>query len=317
MADGTIIQQGSFTSTGVNETLQLRSDVDWIRVYNYTQMAATNNGYGYEYHWQDGMTTNGMIYYHPAGDHTSAINIGANLFLKVDSSAQTLSAPVAITAGTDATQPVYSTGSTAGLADGDIVRISGTDHTDIDGLDFTIDTVVANTSFRLANTLQQSPGVVAGAAGYWRKVNYDPVFYPKRRAISNITQANPGVVTTLVDHGLTTGQKVRLKVSADNGMIELNNVAVTVTAIDASTFSIGVDTTANTAFTYPLPAAVPFTSAEVIPFGEEASSTYVNNLDDATINEAYIGIRLTGGTVGPAGNNNDVVYWVAGKSFNI
>ena len=35
----TIIQSGSFTSTGVSVDLDLRSDVDWVEVINYTQMA--------------------------------------------------------------------------------------------------------------------------------------------------------------------------------------------------------------------------------------------------------------------------------------
>lgn len=41
--DNTIIQQGKFTSTGANVTLQLRADTDWVKVYNYTQFA---NGTG-------------------------------------------------------------------------------------------------------------------------------------------------------------------------------------------------------------------------------------------------------------------------------
>jgi len=30
--DGTILQQGRFTSDGTNKVLAIRSDVDWIRV---------------------------------------------------------------------------------------------------------------------------------------------------------------------------------------------------------------------------------------------------------------------------------------------
>ena len=33
--NGTILQQGSFTSDGTAKTLDIRSDVDWMQVLNY------------------------------------------------------------------------------------------------------------------------------------------------------------------------------------------------------------------------------------------------------------------------------------------
>ena len=39
--DNTIIQQGMFTSTGSSVTVNLRSDVDWMMVYNTTEAAAS------------------------------------------------------------------------------------------------------------------------------------------------------------------------------------------------------------------------------------------------------------------------------------
>jgi hypothetical protein len=41
--DNTIMQQGSFKSTGANKILKIRSGIDWFRVVNITQAAATNN----------------------------------------------------------------------------------------------------------------------------------------------------------------------------------------------------------------------------------------------------------------------------------
>lgn len=320
MSFGTTIQQGSFTKTDDNShVLTLRSGFDWIKIVNHTQAADTNNGYGFEYFWQYGMGTTGIMKYHPAADHTVAVDEVASAFTSIDSSANPLTALVAVTAGTNATRPVYSTGSTAGLSDGDIVRITGTAHTNINGLDFMVDDVTLNTSFRLANTLSRAPGVIAGADGYWRKVKYDPIFSPRGRTIANITQANPGVVTTLVDHGYTTGDKVRLTIpagTAGGGMIELNNQTVTVTVIDSATFSIGIDTSGYTAFTYPL-AAVYYTPSMVTPVGITGTSTYVEGFDDATKNNSIIGVELSGGTTGPGGNNGDTIYWMAGKSFNI
>lgn len=63
--------------------------------------------------------------------------------------------------------------------------------------------------------------------------------------ITNITQANPGVVTS-VNHGLLTGNQILI--SDVVGMTEVNGVTFTITVLTANTFSIGVDTTAYGAY---------------------------------------------------------------------
>ncbi len=60
-------------------------------------------------------------------------------------------------------------------------------------------------------------------------------------AISAITRSNPGQVTTAVNHGFVTGQQVYL--TGVNGMTQLNGQVVTVTVVDTTNFTIGVDTT--------------------------------------------------------------------------
>ncbi len=63
--------------------------------------------------------------------------------------------------------------------------------------------------------------------------------------ISGITAANPGVVTATA-HGFSTGDVVSL--AELTGMEQLNGTTVTVTKLTADTFSIGVDTSAYTAY---------------------------------------------------------------------
>ena len=46
--------QGRFTSTGAAVTLQLRSDLDWLWVYNQTQQYAAGGGQAVECYWQRG-----------------------------------------------------------------------------------------------------------------------------------------------------------------------------------------------------------------------------------------------------------------------
>jgi len=201
--------------------------------------------------------------------------------------------------------------------------VQNTDHTNLNGLDFSVDTVVLNTSFRLANTIATAPGVVAGAAGTYRYISPNATVYnmfnPKKRVIANITQAAAGVVTTLVDHGYSTGQAIRMSVPAGYGMVELDGRLVTVTNINASTFSIDVATTGMTAFTFPLTTAVPFTHAAVIPVGVDTA--YNTSLADAQENTAFIGMILgTSSSAAialgsPGGTTNDVIKWRAGKSF--
>lgn len=57
-----------------------------------------------------------------------------------------------------------------------------------------------------------------------------------------VTKANPGVVTTDVNHGLITGQ-TDVNIAGALGMTGINGGPYTVTVIDEKTFSFGVDTT--------------------------------------------------------------------------
>jgi hypothetical protein len=335
MAYNTLIQQGDFTSDGTDKIIALRSDVDWVEVINLTNIAASDQWDGVRWYWQREMTNgDATVEFHATASQiislsTAAIGFNGATYRGIEliDSTDTFATPgaaVATTAGTNVTQPVYSTADTGTMVNGSIVRIQNTNHDNLDGLDFTVDTVTDDTSFRLANTLATAPGRIAGAGTYRliapNRTVYD-MFYPRKRVIANVTQANPGVVTTLVDHGYVTGQTVRMKVPSGSGMTELNDQLVTVTVVDASTFSIGVDTSGYTAYAFPVYTAVPYTPAQVIPVGETANATYANLLDDATLNTAFIGMILgTSATAGiaagsPGGTNGDVIKWRAGKSF--
>ena len=98
-------------------------------------------------------------------------------------------------------------------------------------------------------------------------------FIPARVAITNITQANPGVVTTDAAHYLSTGGVTRLHVPQGYGMVELNQRQVHVTVLSSTMFSIqeslvppavNIDTRGFTAFVSP---TNPRFTAEVLPIG--------------------------------------------------
>jgi len=178
-----------------------------------------------------------------------------------------------------------------------------------------------NTSFTLANDLATAPGITGQGGGVGnfaykivapnREV-YDSIF-PAKRVIANISRAASAVVTTLVDHGYSVGQKVRINVPATSGMVQMNGLEGKITAVTAGTFTVDINSTAFTAFNFPIYSIPNFTPASVIPNGD----TLTLGFDGSTRNTAIRGFVLTAGTTSPAGNNGDVIYWVAEKAADV
>jgi len=325
--------QGRFTSTGANVVIQLRSDLDWMWVKNYTVSIAAGAGTGAEFYWQRGMAQGrGLVYTKTAVTGALAVaQIAANAgFYLVDSSVNLPGPSLALTGITAGNPPVVNTANTASLSNGDIVRIFNTvGALQLGGLDFTIGALSAGVSFTLAYMAQiasANPG-----AGTFRRIPYNPYFYPSSRYITKISQATQAIVTLSVTHSYTVGQVVRLIVPTVTalayGMTALDGLQATIVAINqadadgvTNTITIDIDTTGFSAFAFPLTTAPGFTPAQVVPMGENTAEALLlgaNILGDSTVNTAYIGIQLVAGTSSPAGANNDVIYWVAGKSFSV
>jgi len=402
--DGTIIGQGSFLtnlvsltnpnsgnasrSNGNQTIIAIPSNADWVKVSNYTQYGAAganagayfngtaNANIGYEFFWQRGMAAGtGIVSYKNAATNVrSDDTLLTGGFTLYDPSGQSVGAqplignPVATTATTNVTQPVVSTGNTAGISVGTIVRLSNTAQSDVNGIDMVVSAVTANTSFTLLfanNALANVPGAIGGA-GFYRIVynGNSALFYPRRRFVTNITQAVNAQVSTSVAHGLTPGQEVRFNIPAVSGMTQLNSdpnnlnyptnsivQPIVLSVIDDYTFTININTTAYTAFTWPTIAQQPSSFPSVVPFGEDTATSLsvlgaqvptiggqqifnTNNglLADSTVNTGILGMILgTGGNgnalaapiIGPAGSvtwsagnvgTPDTLYWVAGKS---
>jgi hypothetical protein len=333
--------QGSFISTGGAQIIQLRSDVDWMYTYNYTQIAANSLSTGYQFYWQRGMAVDtGLEYESNAGG--TAVNIVALAsggFTLVNNTINTPGALVATSAISGANPPVVSTGSTAGLSTGSIVRIYNTPGAlQLGSLDFTVGTVVASTSFTLA---YMRAIVATTSAGHYAIIPYNPYFYPPTRVISKINRANSltgaydaagsyAIITLTVNHFFTVGQRVRLILPTVTttafGMPSLNQVECTIVAIDESdidgeinTITVNVNITNAGTFAWPLTTDPAFTPPQVVPVGQDSGFTQfaaASYIGDSEINEGYIGISLAGGKQSPAGQASDVIYWVAGKSVN-
>ena len=364
--------------------IQIPSGVDWLIVRDYTQSGTNGNSAaycngvanaftGYEWYWQRGMANGtGIVQYKSNGASTkngdTMVTGGFTLYDPSNQDPNALPAlgpSVVFTAITNATRPVVTTANTTGLFPGAVVRLSlQTGDTalanSVTGIDFVVGAVVANTSFTLlfaSNALANVPGLTTGT-GHWRLVNYYPMFYPRRLYVTSISQAVNATVCTAFAHGLTPGQEVRFLIPAVSGMVQLNSdqnsryIAATIlTVVDDYCFTINVDTTGFTAFTWPTVAQQPSSFPEVTPVGEDTGvslitvanqvpsigglqifNTNSGLLADSTVNTGFLGMILGtcgNGTalgtpiLGPAGSvawsagnvgTPDRLYWVAGKS---
>jgi hypothetical protein len=329
---------GRFVSTGAATFIPLPSGVDWMVVTNETVSYASGAGSGAKFEWVNGDTVGrGTIY-------TKESTIGALVpsqiavasgFYFMDTTIPTFgvlnNGSTAITAISTATPPVVTTGSTAGMATGNIVRLYDvTGANQLNGYDFSI-TVLSSTTFSLTN---MSTLGAAATAGNFRVIS-PAYFYPPERDITNIQLSSVGTVpagTTRITMGVsnvlyTVGQRVNIIVpSTVWGTIELNNVNGTIVAVgiadangSTNTIDINVNSASFTTFTFPVTGGPSFSPAQVIPLGEttaQAIASGVNVIGDATINTGQRGMLLQAGASSPAGVSTNVITWIAGKSFN-
>lgn len=322
--DGTIITMGNFTqpATAVNQIIAVPSGIDYLYIYNYTQMAASAGANGGSFYWQRGMGTNGLILSVGGAQAVTAAATAANAFTLYDPSVSTPGAAIAIT-NIDAATGIVLTGTTTGLAVGSIVRLntlSAASAQQYGGLDFSVTAINPGVSFTI---VPLTPSAAIGATTGFYRIQQPGLFYPKRRIISNITAANPAVVTTTVSHGFSVGQMVRFvvpQVTATRfGMTALDGLSGTITVVNSITsFTVDIDTSAMTAFAWPAAASVPFTPAEVIPYGDNTATALaqvppLSSLEDSVQNTGYLGMILAAGALLPGGIAADVVYWRAGK----
>lgn len=317
------ILTGSFVSNGTSQTLTLPSDIVKFELFDITYFGSTAGTATEAISWWVKGLPAGSAYIGNKTNGAATIAItsmsATGGFTFSDPTAAALSGATAISGITNANPAVVSTASTTGLNSGDTVRIYGTTGAlQIAGMDFTIDTIVANTSFNLTY-IGGAPGSAA-SAGFWRRVNVNSPYYPKARFITNITQATSAVITMSVAHGYTVGQQVRVYVPVNWGMTQLNAQLVTITAVTTSTITINVDTTGYTAFAYPttVQAGSGQSFAQVVPVGEAAINTstypFANLLDDATRNQSAYTMTMGASVVGAS---NDTMRWIAYRGLSI
>lgn len=314
------ITTGSFTSDGTSQLVNIPADTAKFEIYNLTYFGSAAASTLEEMAWWLKGLADGSAYVGNKTNGAATIQIPSmvttNGFTLIDRTGAALSGATALSGITNADPMVVSTASTAGLSAGDTVRIYGTTTAlQVGGRDYTIDTIVTNTSFNLPYT-GVAPGSAA-TAGFWRRVNINSPFYPRNRFISNITQAASAVIEMTVTHGFTVGQLVRVYCPAAWGMSEIDGQLATVTAVSTAnnTITVNINSSGYSAFAYPssATASAGIEQPQVVPVGEAATSPYENLLDDATDNVSDVQMLLGSSVVGAA---SDLMRWVAYRGLD-
>lgn len=333
--DGTILGQGSFTqpATAVAQTIMIPSGVDFLEITNYTQSAAGAAANGFKFYWQRGFPNGtGTMLVNTAGVVTAALTAN-NAFTLYDPSVQGVGAlnngSTGVTGFTAANPAVVTVGATAGMSAGNVVIFNSLNNQpQYAGIAFSVGYgTLTGTTFSV--DYLNATGSTASTSGNFRVIPFQPLFYPRRRTITNITAAASAVITLSVDHMFTVGQEVRLNFAGGTAVWGsygvLDGQAAIITAVDTgtgvghNTITVNVNTTGFGTFAFPTALAVPFTPAQVVPFGEDTATALsqvppLSSLEDATVNTGFLGMTLSAGALLPAGVAADVVYWVAGKS---
>lgn len=304
---------GSYTSDGARFNLDLGFVPHEFHQWNESQQDSTANPAVVKESWylHNLAVNSAYTIQNTAGAATDEHHlIAAGGYRTYAGVEEVLDAAIVAGAITAATPPVF-TSAAHNYQVGDVVRITGsTGMLQIAGIDFVVTAITAGVDFTLG-TIPGAGFAAAGTAHSAQRIFTPRAFLPGKRIITNVTAANPGVVTTNINHGYATGDRVRIRIPAVSGMVELHDQIVTVTYVTATTFSIGVDTTAYTAFAWPTSAqaAAGCLRPEVIPVGDTGQ-----DLSAAMDNNSFQGIHI-----GPlvCGANTDVMRWRATRGVTI
>jgi hypothetical protein len=327
MAYDTVVTQGTFVGTGSTVIIPVRSDIDWMSVYNYTQIA-TPADVGFQYYWQRGMPIGGgLIWTNPAAPTFGALANPAGFTLINTSIPFQVVSPAVITDISNANPPVV-TSAGHGLVTGDIVLISSAvGASQLGGIPFLVTVIDAN-NFSLVNMIPIVAAAAPGATSRVRKIGNATYWNPYVCIITNMTAAVNAVVTFSAPHTFQTGSQIRFQFpfltdGSYGNYTSLNGNTANIIATTASTITLDINTVGLGAFTFPVSAdgAFGYTPAQVIPVGENTATALslvppTSTLGDAQVNVAILGMKLGGGANTPGGANADLMYWQAGKAFS-
>jgi hypothetical protein len=332
--------------TPVAVNIPMTDRPDWIIVKNLTNWGDTTAVTGIESEWFSDMAQGSYIGLSQTVT-TNAFTSVAGLtggFTFVDQTNPPTYPKVAITA-INGTTGVVSTGNTAGLAVGDLVRlINVTGALELSNTIFAITAITANTSITfsmLASAVTAGLTIANGTTGFYQKV-YSGFMYPKLSPVLYITQATQAVVYFARPNDYTPGELVDFQIPTPYGMTQLSNLTAksghsalgphpsgaarvlsVVNSATVSSITIDVDTTGYTAFVYPTSALFAGGASPAVCFPAGSGIVPLNgsptipqsppgtNLLDAFDNHAQYVMNLGLAVVGPASANMVIMAFKA------
>lgn len=340
----TILDGSSYTSTGADKKINLPSSADYFRTWNITQMGLTGTvcvgGEWFGSKFGAGASAaNDGLRWRKAGSSAILIDkfstsTASNGFTYVTTSpiveAQAANAITAISAANPAVVTQTNT-----YSEGDFLRIYGTtgDLT-IGGGVYQISTVSSSgyTLLGLANVAGN--GLSAATAGFTRRVSKNNAVDPEYLYITNISVATSAVVSTSVDPSAyyVIGMKIHFSVPKSFGMVEIDQMTGTITAVNAIAASgnigaynltVNIDSSAFTPFAWPITTLSPTATlfASLSPAGAQTSffpSTQVQWGYDFVKQPFHTGqfvpyMNISGGAASPGGANLDIINWAVYK----
>lgn len=346
----TILTGGSFTSTGAGVKINLPSSADYFRTWNITQLPlAPATGVVVSSEWfgpkfglgqsaaNDGIRWKKVNSLNEITMDTFATSTASNGYTYVTTNPVIEpQAPNAITAITAANPAVVTQTNT--YSNGDILYLyNTTGMLNIAGMAFQISSVSGSGYTLLGLPATASNGFVAGTAGFTRRVSKFNAVEPEFMWITNISKATQAVVSTSVDPAdhYVVGMKIHFSVPAGFGMKEISGLTGKIIAVNAVAASVNIgaynvtvdiDSSAFTAFAFPLSSASP-TAQLFATFAPAGASTQFDPL--TLVQTGYDFVKqpfrtgqftpylfLSGGAQSPAGANLDQINWMAYKLEN-
>ena len=307
---------GQFVGSSTAQNIALPAGYQDFEIINITDIGSTASNTDVMKARGTSYMLAGSAYYTPktSGAATNALEVttltGGFTFFS-DSGSQVPGAQLSGSAISSAAPGVVSSAATSTLGNGNVVRMYNTvGLLQIGGMDFTVSAVTANSVFSLAYLDTTQTNLTAGSTSNYRIIPNNPRYYPSRRFITNMESSGVNTIITLsVTHGYTAGQAVRVYVPTNfgsgtnpftTGAVASTAVPATIVAVgaaDGSGFTNTITVNVNSsAYTWGWPTSASFATgsqvAFVDPVGEAATSPYQNLLDDATLNQSFIGVQV-------------------------
>lgn len=335
----TILDGGSFASTGAAVKIILPSSADYFRTWNITKLSASGTfAVGGEWFGAKFLTgqsaANDGIRERKAGSNSILKDAFSNSsgttagggFTYITTSPQ-VEAAVAVTSVTAASPAVVTATNT--YSEGDIVRWYGTaGMLQYGGITAQISTV-SSAGYTLIGI--RAAGLTAGTGGFTRRISKFNAVEPEYLYVTEITKATQAVVRCSVDPSpyYVVGMKVHFSVPSSFGMTEMDQRTGTITAISAAnyTMTVDIDSSAFTTFAFPLTTLSAQLFATVAPAGAKTAQDpntlvytgYNFNIQPFHTGQftpyMYLGSDGSGtpGTFSPVGASGDVINWMAYK----